>query len=206
MRTLLTGFEPFGGESTNPSYEAARLLSGVAVVELPCVFATSLQALREAIDEHRPDLVLCVGQAGGRSGISVEKVAINLIESRIPDNAGAQPLDAEVIPGGPTAYFTNLPVKAMVEAVRQAGVPASVSYSAGTFVCNQVAYGLAHLIATERPGLRGGFVHVPYSPGQVTTSSQPSMAVETVARALRILVDTALTVEVDVPVVSGEIA
>ncbi|MEV0586402.1 pyroglutamyl-peptidase I [Nonomuraea sp. NPDC050310] len=206
MRTLLTGFEPFDGSDVNPSFEAVRLVPGVAVAELPCVFATSLAALRAAIDEHRPDLVLCVGQAGGRAGITVEKVAVNLIEARIPDNAGAQPLDEPVVPGGPAAYFAHLPVKAMVGAVRAAGLPAAVSYSAGTFVCNQVAYGLAHLIETELPHLRGGFVHVPYSPAQVVAGDQPSMAIPEIARALDLLVRTATTVQVDVQAVAGEIA
>lgn len=190
-RVLVTGFEPFGGERTNPSFDAVRLLDGVVAVELPCTFAGALPALRTAIDEHEPDLVLCVGQAGGRAAVTVEKVAVNLAEARIPDNAGAQPSDEPVVEGGPAAYFAHLPVKAMVQAARSCGVPAQVSYTAGTFVCNQVAYGLAHLIETERPGLRGGFVHVPYSPDQVVDQAQPSMDTAVVARALQAMIAAA---------------
>ncbi|GAA2388290.1 pyroglutamyl-peptidase I [Nonomuraea africana] len=198
-RVLLTGFEPFGGETTNPSYDAAVLVPGVSVAELPCTFAGALTALREAVDRHDPELVLCAGQAGGRAVISVEKVAINLIEARIPDNGGRRPYGVPVVAGGPDAYLSTLPVKAMARAVREEGIPAEVSYTAGTFVCNQVAYGLAHLIATERPGLRGGFVHVPYAPHQVTESGQPSMETTTVARALAALVKAADSVEDELP-------
>ncbi|MEU7894875.1 pyroglutamyl-peptidase I [Nonomuraea sp. NPDC049152] len=196
---LVTGFEPFGGETTNPSYDAALLVPGATAVELPCVFADALAALREAVERHDPALVLCTGQAGGRAVISVEKVAINLIEARIPDNAGAQPSGEPVVKGGPDAYLSTLPVKAMVRAVRAEGIPAAVSYTAGTFVCNQVAYGLAHLIATERPGLRGGFVHVPYAPHQVTETDRPSMETATVARALTALVKASDSIEDDLP-------
>ncbi|MGV9307574.1 pyroglutamyl-peptidase I [Nonomuraea sp. NPDC003727] len=198
-RVLVTGFEPFGGETTNPSYDAAVLVPGATAVELPCVFADAPAALREAIERYDPDVVLCTGQAGGRAGITMEKVAINLIEARIPDNAGARPSGVPVVPGGPDAYLSRLPVKAMVRAVRAEGIPAAVSYTAGTFVCNQVAYELAHLIATERPGLRGGFVHVPYAPHQVTGADRPSMDTATVARALGVLVKASDGVEDDLP-------
>lgn len=202
-RVLVTGFEPFGGEHTNPSYDAVQLLDGVRAVELPCTFADSLTVLRAAIDACEPELVVCVGQAGGHAAVTVEKVAVNLIEARIPDNAGAQPFDARVIAGGPAAYFAHLPVKAMVEAARGVGVPAAVSYSAGTFVCNQVAYGLAHLIETELPEVRGGFVHVPYSPAQVVDQAQPSMATPLVARALAAMIAAALENRQDVAVAAG---
>ncbi|GAA2667541.1 pyroglutamyl-peptidase I [Nonomuraea recticatena] len=196
-RVLLTGFEPFGGETTNPSYDAVVLVPGVSVAQLPCTFSGALTALREAVDLHDPELVLCTGQAGGRTAISVEKVAINLIEARIPDNEGRRPYGVPVVEGGPDAYLSTLPVKAMARAVREEGIPAEVSYTAGTFVCNQVAYGLAHLIATERPGLRGGFVHVPYAPHQVTGSGRPSMETTTVARALAALVKAADSAEAE---------
>ncbi|MEU4545949.1 pyroglutamyl-peptidase I [Nonomuraea dietziae] len=196
-RVLLTGFEPFGGETTNPSYDAVVLVPGVSVAKLPCTFTGALTALREAVDLHDPELVLCTGQAGGRAAISVEKVAINLIEARIPDNEGRRPYGVPVVEGGPDAYLSTLPVKAMARAVREEGIPAEVSYTAGTFVCNQVAYGLAHLIATERPGLRGGFVHVPYAPHQVSESGRPSMETTTVARALAALVKAADSAEAE---------
>ncbi|MEV6829007.1 pyroglutamyl-peptidase I [Amycolatopsis sp. NPDC051102] len=208
-RVLMTGFAPFGGEPVNPSWQAVSLVSAhrddVVAVELPCEFAASLPALRRALDEHRPSLVVCAGQAGGRSEVTPERVAINLVDARIPDNAGAQPIDVPVVPDGPAAYFTTLPVKACVAAIRAAGVPASVSHTAGTYVCNQVFYGLMHLLATEFPGVRGGFVHVPFSPEQVAASGKqaPSLGVDRIADALAVLADTALRVTEDLAVSAG---
>ncbi|WP_020664274.1 pyroglutamyl-peptidase I [Amycolatopsis benzoatilytica] len=198
MTVLLTGFAPFDGAATNPSWQAASRAAAqrrdTVAVELPCEFAAALPALRAAIGEHRPELVVCTGLAGGRDHVSPERVAINLIDARIPDNAGAQPIDVPVVSGGPSAYFTTLPVKAAVAAIQEAGVPAAVSYTAGTYVCNQVFYGLMHLIATEFPGLRGGFVHVP---------EEAVLPLDEIARALAIVVDTALTVSEDVAVSAG---
>ncbi|WP_410666553.1 pyroglutamyl-peptidase I [Amycolatopsis sp. cmx-4-68] len=208
-RVLMTGFAPFGGESVNPSWQAVSLLAGrradVAAVELPCEFEASLPALRRALEEHRPSLVVCVGQAGGRAEVTPERVAINLVDARIPDNAGAQPIDVPVVPGGPAAYFTTLPVKACVAAIRAAGVPASVSHTAGTYVCNQVFYGLMHLLAADFPGVRGGFVHVPFSPEQVAAAGKaaPSLGVDRIADALGVLADTASRVSEDLAVSAG---
>ncbi|MBE8524324.1 pyroglutamyl-peptidase I [Amycolatopsis sp. H6(2020)] len=208
-RVLMTGFAPFGGESVNPSWQAVSLVAArrddVAAVELPCEFATSLPTLRRALAEHRPSLVVCAGQAGGRAEVTPERVAINLIDARIPDNAGARPVDAPVVPDGPAAYFTTLPVKACVAAIRAAGVPASVSHTAGTYVCNQVFYGLMHLLATEFPGVRGGFVHVPFSPEQVAAAgkAEASLSVDRIAGALEALADTALRVTEDLAVSAG---
>jgi len=168
---LLTGFEPFGGESVNPSWEIARALDGwaceghrVHAALLPCVFGDALLRLDEALAAYRPALVVCLGLAGGRTEISVERVAINVDDARIPDNSGRQPIDAAVEPGGPAAYFSTLPIKAIARDVGAAGLAASVSNTAGTFVCNHVFYALMHRLAM-RPGLaqaRGGFVHVPH--------------------------------------------
>ncbi|WP_030671633.1 pyroglutamyl-peptidase I [Streptomyces rimosus] len=209
-RVLLTGFEPFDGERTNPSWEAVRDAAAsppdgleITAVELPCVYGRSRTALREAVAAHDPDLVLCVGQAGGRPDLTVERVAVNIDDARIPDVSGAQPIDEPVVPGGPAAYFAALPVKACVAAVREAGLPASVSNTAGTFVCNHVFYDLMHLIATERPALRGGFVHVPYAPGQVTGRSLPSLPVSAVAEGLRVIAATAARTNTDIKVVGG---
>lgn len=209
-RILLTGFEPFDGERTNPSWQAVRVAAGhpmpgltLATAELPCVFGDALTALRAAVDATDPDLVVCVGQAGGRPDLTVERVAINLDDARIPDNAGARPTDRPVVPGGPAAYFATLPVKACVAAVRAAGLPASVSHTAGTFVCNHVFYGLLHLAATERPGLRGGFVHVPYAPGQVLDRSAPALPVAAVADGLRAVAATAAARTEDIRAVGG---
>ncbi|MFJ4923717.1 pyroglutamyl-peptidase I [Streptomyces sp. NPDC088725] len=212
MKVLITGFEPFGGEDTNPSWEAASLVAAeppagldVTAVELSCVYGVAIAELRSAVTELDPDLVLCTGQAGGRPGLSVERVALNIDDARIPDNAGNQPVDEPIVPGGPVAYFASLPVKACVEAVRAAGLPASVSQTAGTFVCNHVFYGLAHLIATQRPRLRGGFVHVPYAPHQVTAEDAPSMSVRDIAAGLGAILATAARTATDLKVAGGAI-
>ncbi|MFJ9852393.1 pyroglutamyl-peptidase I [Streptomyces sp. NPDC101150] len=209
-RVLLTGFEPFDGESANPSWQAVRAVADrppagleVSAVELPCVYGASLTALRAAIADRRPEIVVCVGQAGGRPDVTVERVAINVDDARIPDVMGAEPVDEVIVPGGPAAYFSTLPIKACVAAVRAVGVPASVSNTAGTFVCNHVFYGLAHLLATELPGVRGGFVHVPYAPEQVVDRAQPSLSVAVVARALGEIAATAARVRTDIRVAEG---
>ncbi|MBY8885669.1 pyroglutamyl-peptidase I [Streptomyces sp. PTM05] len=210
IRVLLTGFEPFGGDTVNPSWQAVSAVAAlppdgldVTAVRLSCVFGTALDELRAAVERVDPALVICVGQAGGRPDLTVERVAVNLDDARIPDNEGGQPLDQPVVPGGPAAYFATLPVKACVLAARSAGVPASVSYSAGTFVCNHVFYGLAHLIATERPRLRGGFVHLPYAPDQVTQGGAPSMPVDLAAEGLRAVLTAAASCTDDIAMAGG---
>ncbi|MFG0228246.1 pyroglutamyl-peptidase I [Achromobacter sp. 413638] len=210
---LLTGIEPFDGETINPSWEAARRLDGaviggatVVARQLPCVLSEVLDRLHGALEETRPDLVVCLGQASGRSDVSVERVAINLVDARIPDNAGRQPIDEPVIAGGPGAYFSTLPVKAIVRALRQGGVPASASLTAGTYNCNAIFYGLSHYIATRRPELRGGFVHVPYLPEMAAAHpGQPSMALDTLVAGVRLLIATALEVRTDIRVVGGAV-
>ena len=191
-KILLTGFDPFGGETTNPAFEAVKLLPetvcGARIVkkELPTVFQTAGGVLLAAIREAEPDLVICVGQAGGASGLLIERVAVNLRDARIADNAGNTPCDVPVVPGGPAAYFTGLPAKAIVSAVRAAGVPAYLSQSAGSFVCNDVFYTLMHLIETAHPSLVGGFIHVPYSFAQAAgkPAGTPGMELETIAKGL----------------------
>ncbi|WP_435604577.1 pyroglutamyl-peptidase I [Streptomyces sp. bgisy130] len=209
-RVLLTGFAPFGGESLNPSWQAVRAAAAeppvgieVSAIELPCVYGASIAVLRAAIEEARPEIVVSVGQAGGRPDITVERLAVNVDDARIPDASGAEPIDEAIVPGGPAAYFSTLPIKACVAAVRAAGLPASVSNTAGTFVCNHVFYGLAHLIATELPGVRGGFVHVPYTPEQVVDRSQPSLPSEAVTRALHEIARTAARTRTDIRVAGG---
>ncbi|MCA5013006.1 MULTISPECIES: pyroglutamyl-peptidase I [unclassified Enterococcus] len=173
MKVLVTGFDPFGGESRNPSYEAVKLLpdriAGATIVkaEIPTEFEKSSVILKRLLEEMKPDIVICVGQAGGRSAISFERVAINLAEARIPDNKGNQPVGAKLELDGETAYFTNLPIKAMRKNVVAHELPADISYTAGTFVCNAVMYRLLYLIDREYPDVRGGFIHVPFEPGQV---------------------------------------
>ncbi|KQR80610.1 hypothetical protein ASF98_17530 [Arthrobacter sp. Leaf337] len=213
---LLTGFEPFGGETTNPSWTAAAAASeilkaeghAVAALELPCVFGQSVTVLEDALRRHSPDLVVCVGQAGGRPRISLERVAINCDDARIPDNAGNRPVDEEVVPGGPAAYFSSLPVKAALGALRTAGIPAEVSQSAGTYVCNHIFYALMHSLnaGTGASATRGGFVHVPYETGQVPKGSgTPSLPAAVMAEALAVVVRTALATTADLKLSAGTV-
>lgn len=211
-KMLVTGFDPFGGESVNPAFEAVKLLpdeiAGYEVVklEVPTVFTKSARVLEDAIDREEPDVVLCVGQAGGRSAMTVERVAINLVEARIPDNDGEQPMDEPVRADGETAYFATLPVKAMVKAMNDAGVPAFVSYTAGTYVCNWLMYNALYLLARKRPEARGGFVHVPFATEQVVgkANGMPSMSVSVMADALRAALEACVANDEDIKVVSGE--
>jgi pyroglutamyl-peptidase len=204
---LVTGFEPFGGDRINPSGEVARALHGSRIdgapvigLVLPCVFGTSIDALRTALDAHRPQLVLALGLAAGREGFTPERVAINLDDARIPDNAGAQPIDRPVLARGASAHFSTLPVKAMVVALRSAGHPASVSNSAGTFVCNHLFYGLMQQLKRRR-GVRGGFMHLCALPGQ----AEPAMPLDALIGGARIALATALATHADVRGAEGRI-
>lgn len=204
---LLTGFDPFGGSALNPSILAARALHGqhvaghpVVSAQLPTAFGEAQVRLQALLAQHRPALVLCLGQAGGRSVLSVERVAINLVDARIPDNRGAQPVDAPVVPGGPAAYFATLPVKALHRAAQQAGLPCEVSQTAGTFVCNAVFYGLMHqLSAGAVPGARGGFVHVPWLPEQ----GMPGMQLRDMVRGIHAMLWAAVLHPQDIAIGAG---
>lgn len=207
---LITGFEPFGGETVNPSWEVVKLLDGmiiddcrVVARQLPCVFGESLEVLNAAIDALQPTVVLAIGQAGGRVDVTVERVAINVDDARIPDNRGQQPVDVAIVPGGPAAWFSTLPIKAMVAALREAGIPASVSQTAGTFVCNHVMYGVLHKLG-DWPEVKGGFIHIPYLPEQAAAHpGAPSMAAHTVKQALEIAITVALRQAHDIKVIGG---
>jgi pyroglutamyl-peptidase len=207
---LLTGFDPFAGESINPSWEAVRTLDGevihghnVIAHRLPVAFDASRVVLDELIASIDPVLVLCVGQAGGRAQLSIERVAINIADARIPDNAGACPIDAPLVDGAPAAYFSNLPIKAMLTELRAAGIPAEISQTAGTYVCNAVFYGLMHGLQAHA-GVRGGFVHIPYSPEQAAAHpGAPSLPTDIVIAALRIIVGVALTTRDDRRIAAG---
>jgi pyroglutamyl-peptidase len=194
---LVTGFEPFGGEVVNPSTLVAQALHGRTIdgvpvfgAVLPCVFGAAIDVLREALDRHRPRLVLALGQAAGRSALSLELVAINVDDARIPDNAGAQPVDVPVVAGAPAARFTTLPVKAMVAALREAGHAAELSNSAGTFVCNHVFYGLQHALRTRRSA-RSGFMHLPLLPEQAR-AGQPNLPLPVMIDGTTLALATAL--------------
>lgn len=202
LSVLVTGFDPFGGSDVNPSWDAIHALDGRVIAghrivggEIPTVFGTSLQRLEALMDQHQPRLVICTGQAGGRPAISLERVAINVNDARIPDNVGAKPIDVPIVPDGPAAYFTTLPIKAMLQALLEAGVRAEVSQTAGTFVCNQTFYGLMHLLARPRwQGVRGGLIHVPWLPEQ----GHPHMRLEEVVRGLELAITCALSTHHDI--------
>lgn len=191
MRILVTGFEPFGGETINPSWEAVKLLpekikdAEIIKLEIPTVRNRVLDVIENSIATYDPDVILSIGQAGGRPDITVERIGINIDDFRIPDNEGTQVTDEPIVPDGPAAYFVTLPVKDMVQNIKDRGIPASVSNTAGTFVCNHVIYGVCHMIATKYPGKRSGFIHIPYLPQQVIDKPQmPSMSIENLVTGL----------------------
>ena len=210
---LLTGFEPFGGESVNPSWQVAQALHGetlagarVRSLCLPCAFGDALDTLGAALVRQRPRIVLALGQAGGRSDFSVERIAINVDDARLPCNAGRRPIDEPVVPGAPAAYFATLPIKAIVAALRSAGLPASVSQSAGTYVCNHVFYGLMHALRRRR-GVRAGFMHLPLLPQQAaaraTVPAPPSLPLATLVQGVRLALVTAVTTTADLRASGG---
>lgn len=197
QKILVTGFAPFGGEPINPAWEAVKRLpdqvAGAQLVklEIPTSFARCGPAVEAAVAAHWPGAVLCVGQAGGRACISVERVAVNLADARIADNDGVQPVDQPIQADGPAAYFATLPVKAMVRGIRARGIPCQLSYSAGAYVCNCVMYRTLHLAAGRSTGPRAGFIHVPYLPGQAVgkPAGTPSMGLSTMVQALEAAVE-----------------
>ena len=211
MKTvLLTGFEPFNKATINPAWEAVRALEGwrgdgfqVEVRQLPCVFGEAIAAITRAVDELRPDIVIAVGQAGGRPDISVERVAINVDDASILDNAGLQPVDSAIVADGPAAYFSTLPIKAIVRACRERGLPAGVSQTAGTFVCNHVFYGLMHHVAGR--GVKAGFIHVPFLPEQAQgrPDNPPAMALEDIITGVRTAVEVSLAADTDLAEAGG---
>lgn len=207
-KILLTGFEPFDHEITNPSWEAVRTMDGkiltkpdthpgahygVVVAQLPCEFYVATEKLHTLLATHQPDIVICVGQAGGRVDVSVERIAINIDDARIPDNAGNQPIDEAVVVDGPAAYFSTLPIKAIVHNLRALGIPANVSQTAGTYVCNHIFYGLMHYANTHASPKQAGFIHIPYLPEQAARHpGSPSMSLQTLLSALENTLQTCL--------------
>lgn len=191
MKLLLTAFEPFGGESVNPAEKAVSLVtapSGADIVKLtvPTVFREASRQTVEAIRRERPNAVLCIGQAGGRAAVTPERVAINLMDARIPDNAGNEPTDEPIAVGAPDAYFSTLPIRKIVEAIRERGIPAEVSNTAGTFVCNELMFSVLHALKTEFPDTVGGFMHVPFIPEQAASkpANTPSMNLNDIVSAI----------------------
>lgn len=195
MKVLVTGFEPFGGESINPSWEAVKALpdelNGATLlkVQLPVSFKGVREILPRRITREKPDIVLMAGQAGGRSNVTVERVAINVMDSTMPDNDGFAPEDEPVFEGAPDAYFATIPIKAIVKALRDAGIPAGVSNTAGTYVCNTAMFTALHTIAVSGMEAKAGFIHVPFNHAQALDKPRPSMAQETINRAIRLALE-----------------
>lgn len=212
-KVLLTGFDPFGDDKINPALEAVKQLEGkilsggleIITQEVPTVFHESIDAVKKAIDTHKPDVVICVGQAGGRTQITMERVAINVDDARIPDNRQKQPIDEQIVEDGPVAYWSTLPIKRIVRDMREAAIPAAVSNTAGTFVCNHLFYGLMNYLATEAPKIRGGFIHIPFIPAQTADKDAPSLSLETIVRGLEIAAVTAANEKEDIREIGGAI-
>jgi pyroglutamyl-peptidase len=208
---LVTGFEPFGANAINPSWMAVQALHGrqigghrIVGAQLPTVFGKSLETLHELLLRHRPALAICTGLASGRGALSLERVAINVDDARIPDNAGEQPVDTPIIAGAPAAYFTSLPIKAMLASLLAEGINAEVSQTAGTFVCNHVFYGLMHDLAT-RPELRhtrGGLIHVPW----LASQGQPCMPLDKIVQGIKVAIECALATVTDIRMEAGALS
>jgi len=212
MKLLLTAFDPFGGSPINPALEAVKLVADqigdveIVKLEVPTVFGKSVAIVAAKMAEVKPDAVLCIGQAGGRYDLTPERVAINLDDARIRDNEGNQPIDTPIFEDGAPAYFSNLPVKAMVAKIREAGLPASVSNTAGTFVCNHLMYGVLYHIAKRYPGVRGGFMHVPFVPSQTVNcpTPAPSMCKQDIARGIEAAIAAIAEKETDIVAAEGQ--
>ena len=213
MKILVTGFDPFGGERINPAWEAvSRLASEIAgaevrTLQIPTVFGASATKLTAEIDQFQPDAVICVGQAGGRFGITPERVAINVDDARIPDNQGQQPIDVVIQTDGAPAYFATLPVKAMVAKMQAAGIPSSVSNTAGTFVCNHIMYQALYHVAKYHPQTVAGFIHVPYIPTQVADKPNlASMGLDDIVKGLTLCIEAVVEFDgkADLQTVGGE--
>lgn len=212
MKVLVTGFDPFGGEKINPAYEAVKRLDNeingaeIIKVEIPTVFKKSIEKLNLAIEKERPNIVLCVGQAGGRTDISIERVAINISDGRIEDNEGNQPIDEPIFEDGENAYFAKLPIKAMVKNIREGGIPASISNTAGTYVCNHIMYGLLYLIDKKYSDIKGGFIHVPFLPEQVVDKEGvASMSLDDIVKALTLAIEAIIEYDEDIKTIEGKI-
>lgn len=212
QKILMSGFEPFGDDTTNPALEAIKLLEGkklqggeIITVKTPVVRFKAIEAVINAIEKHKPNIVVTVGQAGGRAGITPERVAINIDDFRIKDNEGNQVIDEPIIKGAPKAYFSTLPIKAMVQAMQQNKIPSLVSNTAGTFVCNHLFYGVCHYIASKKLNIRHGFVHIPLLPEQATIGNQPTMGLETIVKGLEVLAQAILDNKTDINYGAGTI-
>ncbi len=199
MKLLITGFDPFGGEKINPSFEAVKRLpdeiSGYKIIKkvIPTVFYKSAEVLEAVMEDQKPNIVICVGQSGGGFTMAMERVAINLMEARIPDNEGQQPLDGIISKEGENAYFSTLPCKGIVNDLIKNNIPAGLSYTAGTFVCNYLFYCLMHMMKRKYTDAIGGFIHVPNIPEQVLRQrNTPFMSLDMITRGLEIAIETCI--------------
>lgn len=211
-KILVTGFDPFGGEKINPALEVIKLLpkkigeNEVKILEIPTVWRKSIKKIEDEISAYNPDYILSIGQAGGRTDISIERVAINIDDYRIPDNEGNQPIDKKIFENGKDAYFSNLPIKAMLKEIQKAGIPASISNTAGTFVCNHVFYGVRYLLETKFKDKKSGFIHIPYLPEQVVYKNNTgSMGIEILIKGITIAIQTIFEYNEDLNVGAGTI-
>ena len=209
-KILVTGFDPFGGEKINPALEVIKLLpkkigeNEIKILEIPTVYKKSIEKIDKEIESYNPDYILSIGQAGGRTDISIERVAINIDDFRIKDNEGNQPIDEKIAEDGPDAYLVTIPIKAMVQKMIENKIPASVSNTAGTFVCNHVCYGMAHLASTKYPNMRTGFIHIPFLPEQVVDKrNMPSMPLEMIAKGLEYAIEAIIENKEDIKVEGG---
>lgn len=212
MKILLTGFDPFGGEKINPAQEAVNKVSnninGAEVIKLiiPTVYEKSLAAIDEAIKKHNPDIVISIGQAGGRFDITPERVAINTNDFRIKDNEGNQPVDEPIREDGKAAYFSNLPVKGIVKHLNENGIPSTLSNTAGTFVCNHVMYGVLYMIDKKYPHMKSGFIHIPYETSQVINKKNtPFMSLDQIVKGIELSIGACTIYNEDIKAIGGEI-
>ncbi|MEB6550452.1 pyroglutamyl-peptidase I [Heyndrickxia sporothermodurans] len=211
-KVLITGFDPFGQDQINPALEAIkrfkdRIIENVEVVtlEVPTVFHESIKVVIKAIELHQPDVVICVGQAGGRTQITPERVAINIDDARIPDNRQKQPIDEAIVENGPVGYWSSLPIKRIVHNMKKSGIPSAISNSAGTFVCNHLFYGVMNYIEKNTPHIRGGFIHIPFIPEQTINNNAPSLSLDVIVRGLEIAIITSANEGKDIREVGGTI-
>jgi len=216
MKILVTGFDPFGGEKINPALETIKLLPNIILgtqiikLEIPTVVGKSLVKIKKAVEKENPDVVLSIGQAGGRADISVERIGINVDDCRIPDNDGNQPVDDPIVKDGPAAYFVTLPIKAIVKKLRDNKIPASISNTAGTFICNHVCYGTAHLAAERTAAgkpMKSGFIHIPFLPEQVIEkpATIPSMSIDNIVAGITFAIEAIIENNTDIKLSGGKI-
>lgn len=211
MKLLVTAFDPFGGESINPASEALKKVQStkenmeLVKIIVPTVFHKSIETVISAIETERPDAVLCIGQAGGRKEITPERVAINIDDARICDNEGNQPIDEKIYEDGENAYFSTLPIKAIVTKLKEANLPATLSNTAGTFVCNHLMYGVLHWISKHKAPIRAGFIHIPFMPEQVVgCQDKPSLSLEDIVKGIEITLETIADYDTDFLITAGK--